>query len=143
MKHLFYSKVEQGKLNKHSAKSIAECLNSFEGIDVCISIEKKKKQRSNLQNAYYWSCVIPLIKETLYELGNEFSTEQVHDLLKYQFLKEIIPYGEDGQFIERIKSTTELSTFEFMAFKESIQRWAAEMFDLQIPDPKEQLEFNL
>lgn len=142
MKHIFYSDIKEGRMNKHTANEIAVCLKSFEGKRVEVSISKKKKSRSNEQNRFYWGCVIPILRNHLIELGNKFSVEQTHDLLKYKFLKEAIRVNED-EFIDRIKSTTELSTMEFMEFILEIQQWCLEMFDLVIPNPNEQINLEV
>jgi hypothetical protein len=142
MKHIFTSEIKNGRMSRRVANDIAICLQSFEGKSVEVSIAKKKKSRSNEQNKYYWSCVVPILRNHLNELGNKFSVEQTHDLLKFKFLKEAVRVNDD-EFIDRIKSTTELSTTEFMEFILEIQEWCLQMFDLTIPAPNEQVNLEL
>jgi len=54
-----------------------------------------------------------------------------------------VPLGDEGEFITRIKSTTELSTSEFMDFIADIQRWSAELFGVVIPDPGQQIHLEV
>lgn len=63
----------------------------------------------------------------------------MHQILKIKFLKVDEPVGNDGLFISRIKSTTELSTMDFMEYIQQVTIWAGEFFGITIPEPNEQL----
>jgi len=123
-------------------KALSDIIKQYEGKRVEISISKAKKERSNQQNRYYWGCLIPILRSALKDLGNIYTAEQVHDILKYKFLKSD-KHIKDGEFITEIKSTTELSTSEFMDYIAEIQRWSAEFFGVIIPDPNEVLTLDL
>lgn len=141
MKASIFGTVENGVL-KCNRKTFQAIVESFNGKRIEISFTKARKSRSNQQNRYYWGCLIPILKSTLKDLGNEFTPEQVHDMLKYKFLKKDV-HVKDGEFITKITSSTELSTSEFMDYIADIQRWSAEFFGVEIPDPNEQLEIDL
>lgn len=142
MKIQIKTSVINGKLIRNR-NLILEAINSYEGKDVLISFEKPKKQRSNQQNAFYWGIVIVIIKSCLKSTGNNLSDNDVHDLLRLKFLKETISIKEEtGEVIERVKSTTELTTSQFMDYIAEIQQFAAEYFDVIIPDPNENLTLN-
>jgi len=123
----------------------AEVQNLSEGKEYTLILKSKKKQRSIPQNRYYFGVVVPIVFHALRDAGfNEIKTkEDAHDILKLKFLKTTIN-SESGEFIERIKSTTELSTSEFMDLLAEIQQWAVEFLNVEIPDPNEQigLEFE-
>jgi len=51
---------------------------------------------------------------------------------------EDVPFA-DGQYLERTKSTSELSTSEFNDFIAQVQQFAAEWLSVEVPDPNEQL----
>ena len=58
------------------------------------------------------------------DAGHVMTNESTHDLIKLKFLKEIILANEDtGEVIERVKSTTELSTSQFMDFVAEIRQF--------------------
>lgn len=140
MKVTLTGQVKNGAI-KYDSPIISKILKDFEGKKVEVTICNQRKHRSNEQNRYYWGCVVPIIKNTLREAGNEFSTEQVHDLLKYKFLRTDLKVNEGtGEVLERVKSSTELSTSEFMDFIASVQRWSSDFFGVTIPDPNEQLQ---
>lgn len=142
MKIQIRTSVTNGKLTRNR-NLILEAINSYEGKDVLITFEKIKKKRSNQQNAFYWGIVIVIIKSCLKSTGNNLSENDVHDLLRLKFLKETIAIKEDtGEVIERVKSTTELSTSQFMDYIAEIQQFAAEYFDVIIPDPNEEITLN-
>jgi hypothetical protein len=103
------------------------------------------KKRSNQQNRYYHGCCLPLVKEGLQNIGyREVRTnEDAHEVLKYLFLKKLIPNEETGEVIEILGTTTKLSTTEFNEYIERIIQWASEYLNIQIPLPNEQLEMNL
>jgi len=105
-----------------------------------ISIENSKK-RTSPQNKYYWSGVIPLVKDGLIDVGYReiTSNEQVHDLMKFMFLKKQIANEETGEVIETIGSTTKLTTTEFNDYIDRIAQFAAEMLGVVIPPPNTQV----
>lgn len=135
------SNVVNGNL-KRNRKLIKEAICSFEGKDIELTIQRKRKIRSNPQNAYYWGLVIPIVQEGLKE-----ATGEVRDVnsIHYQILlpllapkREIINKSTGEVFSERITSS-EMTTSEFMDYIVSIQQWGAEFLGINIPDPNEQL----
>lgn len=121
----------------------AEVENLIEGKEYTLTLKRKYKQRSNKQNSYWWAVVVPIVFHGLREQGfSEVKTkEDAHEILKGQFLKTRI-VNEQGQFIETFKSTTELSTSEFMDLLVEVQQWASEFLGVDIPDPNEHLEIE-
>lgn len=144
MKAIYLAKVDDFKLKIINRKVFDHHIQQMNGKELMITIEPKKKKRSNKQNSYYHGIVVPIVKQCLIDAGfnNYRNTEPVLDLLKYKFLK-VNECNEDGEYIERIKSTTELSTSEFMDFIAEIQQWCAEYFNVEIPDPNENLKLEL
>lgn len=118
----------------------------FSGKKVIMKIKQYRKSRSNKQNGYYHSCVIPIVLDGLIDAGFEKSNlnrEIVHEMLKQKFLTEDIS-NDNGEFISVVKSTTELTTSGMMDYIAAIQQWGAEFLGINIPDPGEQslMEFN-
>ena len=135
-KHL--AKVnEQGKLSLYHENSFREDLRAFNGLDIEIVLRSVGK-RSNRVNRYYWGAVIPIIRTTLYELGIKLSSEGVHDLLKFKFIKQEL-VTTDGEVINTIGRSSELNTQEFTDYIKNIQQWSAEYLGIEIPDPNKQL----
>lgn len=133
------SSVQNGNLIRNR-NLIKEAICAFENKEIVIRIEKKKRKRSNPQNRFYYGVVIPLMQQALKESGNLMTSNDVHELLKLRFLKETILVNEEtGQIVERIKSTTELSTSQFMDYMAEINVFASEYFGVVIPEPNENI----
>lgn len=138
------SEVKNGTLTRNR-NLIKDAIATFEGKQVVIKIEKAKKKRSTQQNRYMWSVIVPIVRNCLKESGNIFNDEQTHELIKYKFLKETILIKEEtGEFVERIKSTTELSTSEINEYFASIKEWVFDFWGVEIPEPNQEifLKFN-
>ena len=138
------SKVENGKLTRNRTE-VERAIKSFEGKHIVITIERKRKKRSNQQSRWYYGVAVELVRMRLRELGTILSKDDTHTLIKlaigkidYDLIYQDIP-SVHGEALNRMRSTTEFTTSEFMDFKAHIQQWAAETLDLQIPDPNEQL----
>lgn len=139
------SKVEGGKLlrNRHL---LEKTITHFEGKNITITIERTRNKRTNPQNKWYWGLAVPMVQHRLSELGELMSKESTHNLLKVAVMKidpslimdEVI-IESTAEVLERMRSTSELSTTEFMAFKNHVQQWAIETLDIDIPDPDQQL----
>lgn len=134
MKLHYYSEVKEGKLQKNIREKIAQELSIFEGKRVEIKIEKLRSKRSTQQNRLYWLYVTIISKE----LG--YTKEEMHDLIKYKFLKAEKVFEKTGEVFEYLKSSSELTKSEFADFVTDLIRWASENFDIILPLPGEQME---
>ena len=101
----------------------------LEGKAVEVVVRKKKKHRSGAQNAYYWGIVIDIISG-----ATGFTPQEAHDAMRFKFL---IATTFNSIDIKRIKSTSELTTVEFLDYIALIQQWASEFLDCYIPEPNE------
>lgn len=142
MKIQLTATVEGGKVKWNHPALAVNAFKQFEGKRVTITVEKWKRKRSYLQNAYYHGVVIELLYAQFKDFGEHVDRETVHEMLKAKFLpRELI--GTGGEIIGTYSgSTASLSTVEFIEYVERIQQWAAETFGLVIPDPNEDLIHN-
>ncbi len=132
-----YGYYRDGKLHADTFKA---ALRDLAGEAVVLTVSKFRDTRSNPQNRYYWGVIVFLIRAALVESGWEITHEGTHELLKFRFLKEDRPIGEDGEFVTYVKSTTELDREEFGAYIEHCVRFAAEYLNVVIPPPNEQMQ---
>lgn len=130
MKIEYTAKVKDGKMTLINRKFFDKELENFEGQTVTVTIEKKKHKRSDQQNKYYWGVVVPIVTEGIKETGEIVTTDQVHEFLKFTFLST-------GEKIKFARSTTDLSTTDFLLYIDQIQIWASEFLNCYIPDPDE------
>ena len=101
-----------------------------------------KNRRSTHANAYYWGICVHEIRHRLEQLGNRFTAEQVHDLLKAKFLA--IPVcNEQGEVVEVPGSTAGLNKAEFGEYLDKVIQWAAEFLSIEIPAPETELKLQL
>lgn len=137
------SEVKNGSLTRNR-NLIKDAIETFEGKQVVIKIEKFKKKRSTQQNRFYYGIVIPIVQNCLKEAGHVMTNESTHDLIKLKFLKETLFVNETtGEVIERIKSTTELSTSQFMDLLAKINNFTSEYFGVILPSPNDDLTLKL
>ena len=143
MNYEIISEVKNGTLTRNT-NLIKDAIQTFEGKQIVIKIEKAKKKRSTQQNRFYYGVIIPIVQNCLKEAGHIMTNESTHDLIKLKFLKEALFVNEEtGEVIERIKSTTELSTSQFMDLLAEINNFTFEYFGVSLPSPTDDLTLNL
>ncbi len=143
MNYEIRSEVKNGTLTRNR-NLIKDAIETFEGKQIVIKIEKAKKKRSTQQNRFYYGVIIPIVQNCLKDAGHILTNESTHDLIKLKFLKEVLFVNEDtGEVIERIKSTTELSTSQFMDLLAEINNFTFEYFGVSLPSPNDDLTLNL
>ena len=116
---------------------------AFSGKEIEVLFRRKKKPRSSPQNAYYWGVVVQLIHEAMLDVGDVVHPQEVHEFLKFRFLRVQKIDHETGELkYEYSRSTTDLSTIEFMEYIEMCIQFAAEYLNTVIPPPGEQAEIQ-
>ena len=104
---------------------------------------KSSKHRSNDQNAYYWGVVVDTVYRGLKDAGFDAvrNKQDAHEVMKSLFLKQV--EERDGIRIEKVRSTTELNTLEFAEYLMHIFTWGIDYLGITIPEPNQQLVFEL
>jgi len=143
MKVKIDSTVLNGVLSRNRTP-LANAVKQFNGKDITITVETKRKVRSNDQNAYYWGVIVSLIRlAILEEWGEKKSSNQIHELLKTQcnYIERI--NESTGEVIKESKSTTDNSTSEQELYHELCRKWAFDWFNIEIPLPNEQITIEV
>ena len=125
--------VRGGVLFIRNRKDFENGVKRFEGKEVDIVVQKKRMVRSIQQNRLWW-LYVTIIAESL-----GYEKDEMHDVLKFKFLKRERVIEKTGEIIPYLESTTRLSRSEFSEVVESVIRWAAEM-NIILPEPNQQLE---
>jgi hypothetical protein len=142
MKIEIESKVLNGKLETNR-ELLSDVIKSLEGKDIIITIEKRRKKRSNHQNAYYFGLVIPMMKQGFYNsLGEHVGTDEIHTFLKNRFLFKEIVNENNAEIIKMPQSTTELTTIQFEEYLDKIREFSMEFLGINIPLPNETLTID-
>jgi len=126
----FATILNTGEIVYKNLKGYRIWISGFSGKEVEVTIKEKGTIRSLKQNAYLWGVAYKMICEETDE-----PKEKIHALLSSMFLKEDYWFKEERN--EVIRSTTDLTTKEFMVYIDRIQLWAAEFLNLDIPSPNE------
>lgn len=116
--------------------------------EVEIQIYEKNKKRSNNYNAYYWSYIIPIIRNGLKELGNNLTLnetdiwlkqfmqsitkEQTHEFLKDRFCVNEIVNPTTGEIIKWKASTRVLDKYEFDEYVNDVIQFANETLNIKL-----------
>jgi hypothetical protein len=122
--------VKKGKFIPADPSAFRLDFAKREGKKVEVSVDPPKKHRSLNQNRYYWGIVIDIISG-----ATGFEPQEAHDAMRYKFLTDMT--GD----LPKVKSTTELSTVEFLDYVAQIQQFGAEFLEVYIPDPNEGQDF--
>lgn len=118
---------------------------AYRGKAIVVTVRRKRRTRSNEQNAYYWACVIPALIHAFNELGtpmqpdNADDKEAMHCFFRDKFLKGREMVTAQGEVFNLPPTTTELSKDEFAQYLDEIMKWAAEHLNIVIPAPNEQI----
>jgi hypothetical protein len=134
-REVFVTKSDGEIVNK---RAVREAWNSVPPNGKFLMKIEDKNKRSLPQNAYYWSCVVPMVREGLRDAGyDEVKTdEDAHEVLKHLFLKQQVGSEKTGGvMIEFTRSTTQLTKEMFNEYLENIWKWSAEFLGVVIPNP--------
>ncbi|MFA7361986.1 MAG: hypothetical protein WC139_13220 [Candidatus Kapaibacterium sp.] len=136
-----FCNVEEGRFKIIHRDKFVKLLTELKPGRYVLTVEKKYRKRSNLQNSYLWGIVYPIFLRGLIDLGydsNEVDLDWVHDNCKDRFLRYQI-VNKDGEYLEGIRSTKKLTTIQFMDYLADIKKWASEFLGVYVPDPGEEL----
>jgi hypothetical protein len=133
---------DNGNLHLNNERRFRDEIKALSSKPVIITVERKSKKRSTQQSRFYWGVVVPIIKDALRNAGyDEIKTnEDAHEVLKGLFNKASFTDKATGDTITYGRTTTALTTTEFMEYVAAIQQWAAEKLNCNIPDPHEFVE---
>lgn len=121
-------KKESGEVVYFGFETLEEIMKNLPPERYRIEIKRYHNQRGLEANRYYWK----LIQIAADFIGYE--REELHEVLKYKFLKRTKVYEDTGEIYEYIKSTSKLSKQEFSEYIDICKRYLSQ--ELQIKFPK-------
>ena len=104
------------------------------GSDYIVKVKKQRNNRSNMQNNYYWACIVqPLANE----LG--YFPDEMHDILKVKFASqwESIDINDKQVGLQVVNSSARMNTKEFEIYAEQIRVWALTELGIRLMLPNE------
>tara|TARA_R100000781_G_scaffold106687_1_gene70747 strand:- start:55 stop:438 length:384 start_codon:yes stop_codon:yes gene_type:complete len=99
-----------------------------------VKVKKQRNNRSNMQNNYYWACIVqPLANE----LG--YFPDEMHDTLKVKFSSEwqSIDINDKQIGLQTVKSTATMNTKDFEVYADQIRIWALTELGIRLMLPNE------
>ena len=112
-------------------------LRAMIGKVVEITVAPLKKKRSNPQNKYRWSVVVPMVRAELLSQGIALTSKQVNEVLKKVTGFYHITVDLNGQQADVFEETGRYGTAQFELWMEAVRAWGAEFLQIQIPLPNE------
>lgn len=126
--------VTSGKLYIRNRRKFDEIIAGLGDFNGTLTLEKNHATRSKAQNDYYHAVVVARVAGKLKK-----DVKLTHELLKAQFLPhDMAAKGTNGVLMNGFViggSTTRLNKLQFIEYLEQIVMWAAEKWELYIPDP--------
>ena len=104
------------------------------GNDYIVKVKKQRNNRSNMQNNYYWACIVQPLGQ---ELG--YFPDEMHDTLKLKFATEwqSIEINERQIGLQVVNSTARMNSKEFEIYAEQIRIWALTELGVRLMLPNE------
>jgi hypothetical protein len=104
------------------------------GNDYLVEVKKQRNTRSNMQNNYYWSCIVQTLSN---ELG--YFPDEMHDILKVKFSSEwnSIEVNDRTIGVQTVKSTARMNTKDFEVYADQIRIWAISELGIRLMLPNE------
>jgi len=119
--------------NNQDKQSLINYLKELEN-DYIVDVKKQRNNRSNMQNNYYWACIVqPLASE----LG--YFPDEMHDCLKVKFASEwqSIEINDKQVGLQVINSSARMNTKDFEVYADQIRIWALSELGIRLMLPNE------
>ena len=104
------------------------------GSDYIVEVKKQRNNRSNMQNNYYWKCIVQTLAE---ECG--YYPNEMHDILKVKFASEwqSVIVNDKTIGLQVINSSATMDTKAFEVYAEQIRVWALTELGIRLMLPNE------
>ena len=104
------------------------------GNDYIVKVKKQRNNRSNMQNNYYWACIVQPLGESL-----GYFPDEMHDTLKVKFASEwqSIEINDKQIGLQTVNSTARMNTKEFEVYADQIRIWALTELGIRLMMPNE------
>tara|TARA_R110002020_G_scaffold54041_1_gene150979 strand:- start:743 stop:1126 length:384 start_codon:yes stop_codon:yes gene_type:complete len=104
------------------------------GSDYIVKVKKQRNNRSNMQNNYYWACIVQPLGESL-----GYFPDEMHDTLKVKFASEwqSIDVNDKQIGLQTVNSTARMNSREFEVYADQIRIWALTELGIRLMLPNE------
>jgi len=141
----YIAKIEQGQIIFSNREILELQIQSLEGKNVAVRIQKLVKKRSDRQNRWYWGVAIPTIIKGIEQQKGEILDKGTAHALALNItdgikLESKMLFGYNVIEVTQ-KRTSDMSVEEFNVFYQKLQFTFAER-DIIIPDPSQENFIN-
>lgn len=141
----YIAKIQQGQIIFSNREILQLQVQSLEGKDVAVRIQKLVKKRSDRQNRWYWGVAIPSIIKGIEQQNGEVLDKGTAHALALNItdgikLESKMLFGYNVIEVKQ-KRTSDMSVEEFHVFYQKLQATFAER-DIIIPDPSQENFIN-
>jgi hypothetical protein len=114
-------------------QSLINYLKELEN-DYIVEVKKQRNNRSNMQNNYYWKCIVQELSDF-----TGFFPDEMHDILKVKFSSEwqTIEIEDKIVGVHTLNSTARMNTKEFEIYADQIRIWALTELGIRLMLPNE------
>jgi hypothetical protein len=119
--------------NSQDKQNLFNYLKELES-DYIVSVKKQRNNRSQMQNNYYWACIVQPLGS---ELG--YFPDEMHDTLKVKFASEwqSIEINDKQIGLQTVNSTARMNTKDFEVYADQIRIWALTELGIRLMMPNE------
>lgn len=130
--------IIEGKLHLYNRPVFNQFIQEvYEASEVKVTLEYGNI-RSLDQNAYIWGGIVqPLWYKLHYEMGWDFSKEEVYDFLQRKFCKREAVSEQTGETMEVVTPLKTMTTDQFSEKIDQIRAWIHERIDIYVQTPAE------
>ena len=119
--------------NKQDKQTLFNYLKELDN-NYIVSVKKQRNNRSNMQNNYYWACIVQPLGESL-----GYFPDEMHDTLKVKFASEwqSIEINDKQIGLQTVNSTARMNTKNFEIYANQIRIWALTELGVRLMLPNE------
>jgi len=119
--------------NNQDKQSLINYLKELKS-NYIVSVKKQRNNRSNMQNNYYWACIVQPLGDSL-----GYFPDEMHDALKVKFSSEwqSIEVNDKQIGLQTVNSTARMNTKEFEVYADQIRIWALTELGIRLMLPNE------
>jgi hypothetical protein len=140
----FTTNIKNGKwlTNISTLKKFNE---AWDGCQITVTLHMKRNRRSNNQNSYYFSFIVPILQKCIENEWQEYwDKSAVHEFLLSNFNYDELINEETGEILRKVRRSKDNDTKQAEVFYQRCREFILEYFNTEVPLPNEsvKLEFE-
>jgi hypothetical protein len=134
--------IKNGKFTTNT-EIIKDFCKAWNDCLITVTLHKKRNKRSNPQNSYYWSVIIPILQNGFkVEWGEIHTKQEVHEFLLTNFNFEEIVIEETGEILRKVRRSKDNDTKQQEDYHSKCRQFIKEYFNVDVPLPEKQVKVS-